>query len=64
MKKEIINSNFDLLKNFYHIFRRRYLIIFKKPILKTYPPKFMILNVDIALKLSNHTSLNRFKCLK
>ena len=32
----------------------------KKTILKTYPPKFMILNVDFALKLSNYTSWKRF----
>ena len=29
----------SLLYNFYFIFRRRYLIILKKPIRKTYPPK-------------------------
>jgi len=45
----------SLLYYFYFIFRRRCLMIFKKPILKTYPLKFMILNVDFALKLSNYT---------
>ena len=54
----------SLLYNFYLIFRRRYLIIWKKPILKTYPSKFMIFNVDYALKLSNFTSWKRFTCLK
>ena len=28
--------------------------------LKTYPPKFMILNVNYALKLINYTSWKRF----
>ena len=37
------------------IFCRRYLIINKK-ILKTYPPKKMILKVDFAIKLSDYTS--------
>ena len=37
---------------------------FKKPILKTYPPKVMILNAGFALKLSNYRSLKRFICLK
>ena len=32
--------------------------------LKTYPPKFMILNVDFALELSNNRSLKRFIGLK
>ena len=53
----------SLLYNFYFIFLRFYLII-KKTILKMYPPKFMILNVDLILKLSNHTSWKRFICLK
>ena len=35
-----------------------------KKILKTYPPKLIILNVDFALKLSNYRSLKRFICLK
>ena len=46
----------SLLKNFVYIFCRCYLIINKNSILKTYPPKFMILNVDFALKLSKYTS--------
>ena len=29
---------------------------FKIQILKTYPPEFMLLNVDFALKLSNYTN--------
>ena len=33
-------------------------------ILKTYPPKFKILNDDYALKLSNYTLWKRFICLK
>ena len=33
-------------------------------ILKTYPTKLMILNVDFALKLSNYRSFKRFICLK
>jgi len=36
----------------------------KKTILKMYPPKLMILNVDFALKLSNFRSLKRVICLK
>ena len=35
----------------------------KKPILNTYSPKFMILNVDFALKLSNYSLWKRFICL-
>ena len=50
------NHQISLLYTFYFILRRRYLIIKKKPILKMYPPKFMVLNVDYALKLSNYTS--------
>ena len=55
---------FSLLYNFYFIFRRRYLIIKEKIDAEKYPPKFMILNVDFALKLSNYTSWKRFICLK
>ena len=29
-----------------------------------YPPKFMILNVDYALEVSNYTSWKSFICLK
>ena len=52
------------LLQFYLIFRRRYLKIKEKTILKSYPPKFMVLNVDFALKLSNYTSWKHFICLK
>ena len=62
-EKHIPKHLISLLYNFFFIFRRHYLII-KKLILKTYPPKFMILNVDFALKLSNYTSWKRFICLK
>ena len=55
---------------FLHLFLNNYLVYFrillhflsslfyslKNPILQTYPPKMMILNVDFALKLSNYTS--------
>ena len=58
------NLQISLLYTFYFILRRRYLIIKKKPILKIYPPKFMVLNVDYALKLSNYTSWKSFICLK
>ena len=49
----VSNHLISLLYNFHFIFRRRYLII-KKTILKVCPPKFMILNVVFALKLSNY----------
>ena len=35
-------------------------VVVKKTILKTYPTKFMILNVGFALKLSNYTSVETF----
>ena len=55
----------NLLQNFYYIFRRRYLIIKKKPDSENVPPpKFMILNVDFGLKLSNFTTWKGFMCLK
>ena len=63
VEKYVPNHLIRLLYNFYFIFRRCYLII-KKAILKTYPPKLMILNVDYALKLSNYASWKRFICLK
>ena len=57
----IIIFNFFSLINwfadFYKFFKNfRYIFLalfnnFKNPILKTFPPKFMIFNVDIALKL-------------
>ena len=45
-----------LLYNFYFILCRRYLVILKKPILKAYPPKSTILNVEFALKLRIYRS--------
>ena len=62
--KYVFSHLIRLLYNFYFIFRFRYLIIKKKTILKTNPPKFMISNVDFALKLSNYTSWKRFVSLK
>ena len=56
-----------LLYNFYFIFRCRYLMIFKKLILKTYPlstPKVGVLNVEFALKLRIYRSLKSLICLK
>ena len=80
MKKEILNSNFDLSTNFFQeicsITTNQCTIEFslyfssslfnnsKKPTLKTNHPKFMILNVDFSLKFSNYTSRKRFICLK
>ena len=51
----------SLSAKFKIIFCRRYFI--KKSILKTYPPNFMILNVDFALKLSNYTSWKHLNVL-
>ena len=78
MEKKIINSNFDLLtnffekynpkhlisllKNFYYIFCRFYLKI-KKTNSGNVPTQFMILNVDFAFKLSNYTSWKLFMFL-
>ena len=44
----------SLLNDFNFIFLSSFFNNFKKPILKTYPPIFMILNVDYALKLSKY----------
>ena len=66
-ENEIIDSNMDLLTNFFwEIFSLLYNFLFnnKKTILKTYPPKFMILNVNFALKLINPRQCKRFICLK
>jgi len=58
-----LNNQLVYCITFYFNFRRRYLII-KKTDFESYSPKFRILNVDIALILSNYTSWKHFICLK
>ena len=51
IEKYVPKHLISLLKNFVYIVCRRYLIIEKKTILKTYQTKSTILNVDFALIL-------------
>ena len=51
-------TTYQFTVEFCCVFCRRYLLILKKP------PKWMILNVDFALKLRNYTTFYRFICLK
>jgi len=57
IEKYVLNHLIRLLYNFNFIFRRRYIVILKNQILKTYPLKSTISNVDFALKLKIYRSL-------
>ena len=62
IEKYVPKHLISLLSNFWYIFCRLYSRM-NRWILKRYPPKWMILEVDVH-KLSNYRSVKRFMCLK
>ena len=65
----MVDSNIDLLlRNMFQNIDRFFVVVIqlflKIDAQNITMPKWMILNVDFALKLSNYASLKRFICLK